>query len=101
MRSEEDPEEDEPETDGARPAAPVVPTVGAAGREWEYRTDLVTQAQVADGDTLSKRLTTASSEGWDLFQVLDAGDRKVLLLRRPKQPKKEPRRVGFAPPDRP
>ena len=100
MRTEEEPDEDEPERDGARPATPVVPTVAGAGREWEYRTDLLSQAQVADGDTLAKRLTAASAEGWDLFQVLDAGERRVLLLRRPKQPKREPRRVGFSPPDR-
>jgi len=100
VRSEEEPDEDEPERDGSRPAGPMVPTVAGAGCEWEYRSELLTLAQVTDGETLAKRLTAASAEGWDLFEVVDAGDKRALLLRRPKQSRGQPRRVGFAPPDR-
>jgi hypothetical protein len=98
---EEEPDE-EPEPsrpDGARSAAAgLVPSVGFPGREWEYSTKVLTVAQVADGVTLVKVLQEAAAEGWDLGDVIDGGDKRVLLLRRPKRSPRESRRVGFAPP---
>jgi len=66
----------------------------------EYRTELVTAAQVVDGSTLAEQLTKASSDGWDLVDIIQAGDRYTILLRRPKTPDREARRVGFLPPPR-
>lgn len=98
---EEDPDE-EPEParpDGARGAAPgLVPSVGLPGREWEYSTKVLTVTQVADGVTLVKLLQETAAEGWELGDVIDGGDKRVLLLRRPKRSPRESRRVGFAPP---
>jgi hypothetical protein len=68
------------------------------GREWEYSTKVLTVAQVADGVTLVKVLQEAAADGWDLGDVIDGGDKRVLLLRRPKRSPRESRRVGFAPP---
>jgi hypothetical protein len=101
LRSEEEPEPDE--DPGEAPAAtavptPVVPAVAAEGREHEYRTELLTAAEVLDGSTLAERLTAASAEGWDLVDVIPAGDRHAVLLRRQKPPQRGPRPVGFAPP---
>jgi hypothetical protein len=98
---EEDPDEEpEPSSpDGARgAAASLVPSVGLPGREWEYSTKVLTVAQVADGVTLVKLLHEAAADGWDLGDVIDGGDKRVLLLRRPKRSPRESRRVGFAPP---
>ena len=104
-RFEEDPEEepDEPEQpaqpDGARGAAAgLVPAVGLPSREWEYSTRVLSVAQVADGVTVVKVLTEAAAEGWDLASVLDGGEKRVILMRRPKRSARESRRVGFAPP---
>jgi hypothetical protein len=104
-RFEEDPDEepDEPERpaqpDGARgTAAGLVPSVGLPGREWEYSTKVLSVAQVADGVTVVKVLTEAAAEGWDMAGVLDGGEKRVILLRRPKHAARESRRVGFAPP---
>ena len=98
---EEDPEE-EPEPsqpDGARGAAAgIMPTVGYPGRDWEYSTKVLTVAQVADGVTLVKVLEEAGADGWELGDVIDGGDKRVILLRRSKRSPREPRRVGFAPP---
>lgn len=98
---EEDPDE-EPQPsqpDGARSAAAgLVPSVGFPGREWEYSTKVLTVAQVADGVTLVKLLQDAGADGWELGDVIDGGDKRVLLLRRPKRSPRETRRVGFAPP---
>jgi hypothetical protein len=98
---EEDPDE-EPEPsrpDGARgTAAGLVPSVGLPSRDWEYSTKVLTVAQVADGVTLVKLLQEAAADGWDLGDVIDGGDKRVLLLRRPKRSPRESRRVGFAPP---
>jgi hypothetical protein len=55
-------------------------------------------AQVADGVTLVKLLQEAGADGWDLGDVIDGGDKRVLLLRRPKRSPRESRKVGFAPP---
>jgi hypothetical protein len=104
IHAEEEPEEpeepDEPGAPGDGAAAParLVPTVALPGREWEYSTQVLTVAQVADGTTLVKALKDAASEGWDLAEVIDGGEKRVLLMRRPKRAPREARRVGFAPP---
>ena len=105
LRFEEDPDEepDEPgqpaQPDGARGAATgLVPTVGLPSREWEYTTKVLSVAQVADGVTVVRILQEAGAEGWDLASVMDGGDKRVILMRRPKRSARETRRVGFAPP---
>ena len=100
-RAEEEPEPDEPEPDeepgSARSGSAMVPTVGGSGsREYEYRTELLSVVQLTDGTTLSDKLGKASADGWDLVDILDGGDQRVLLLRKPKRPKTESRPVGFA-----
>jgi hypothetical protein len=97
---EEPDEEPEPSSpDGARGApAGLVPSVGFPGREWEYSTKVLTVAQVVDGVTLVKLLQEAAADGWELGDVIDGGDKRVLLMRRPKRSPRESRRVGFAPP---
>lgn len=104
-RFEEDPEEepDEPtqpaQPDGARGTATgVVPTVGLPSRDWEYSTKVLTTAQLADGVTVVKVLQEAGADGWELASVLDGGEKRVILMRRPKRTARESRRVGFAPP---
>ena len=105
LRFEEDPEEepDEPtqpaQPDGARGTATgVVPSVGLPSRDWEYSTKVLTVAQLADGVTVVKVLHEAAAEGWELASVLDGGEKRVILMRRPKRAARESRRVGFAPP---
>jgi hypothetical protein len=99
-RAEEEPEEpDEPDEPAATTsAAPVIPSVAPGGREYEFKLDLLTLEQVKDGKSLPDMLAKASTEGWDLYDVIDAGDKRGVLLRRPKKNANEPRRVGFAPP---
>ena len=105
LRSEEDPDEepDEPEEpnhpgdDGAA-ATRIVPSVSLPVRDWEFSTQVLTVAQLVDGVTLVKLLKEAGSEGWELTDVIDAGEKRVLLMRRPKRSARETRRVGFAPP---
>ena len=75
-----------------------IPNVGLPSREWEFATHVLTVAQVVDGVTLVKVLKEAAAEGWDLSDVVDGGDKRVLLMRRPKRGSREMRRVGFAPP---
>lgn len=106
-RLEEDPDEepDEPaqpaQPDGARGTATgLVPAVGLPSREWEYSTKVLSVAQVADGVTVVKVLHEAAADGWDLASVMDGGDKRVILMRRPKRSARESRRVGFAPPFR-
>ena len=100
-RVEEEPEP-EPEPDETPPAAAatstLVPTVGDTGREFEYRTELVTATQVLDGKTLPEQLSKASTDGWDLVDIIVVGDRHAILLRRARRPEQSNRRVGFAPP---
>ena len=102
FRFEEEPEPDEDpgETAVAAPPAPIVPAVAPAGRELEYRTDLITAAEVVDGTSLAERLTKASGDGWDLVEIVQVGERYAVLLRRPKEADREERRVGFLPPPR-
>jgi hypothetical protein len=100
-RFEEEPEPDEPgEAPVAAPPAPIVPAVPGGSRDLEYRTDLLTAAEVVDGSTLADRLTQAAGEGWDLVDIVHAGERYAVLLRRPKAQDREERRVGFLPPPR-
>lgn len=101
-RFEEEPEPDEEpgETAVAAPPAPMVPSVAPASREFEYRTEMITPEEVGDGSTLAERLNKASTEGWDLVDVIQAGERYTLLLRHPRTPDREERRVGFLPPVR-
>ena len=105
LRFEEDPDEDPDEPDqpnqpgdGAASAAGIVPTVGLPLREWEFSTQVLTVAQLVDGVTLVKLLKEAGADGWDLTDVIDGGEKRVLLMRRPKRSAHESRRVGFAPP---
>ena len=101
---EEDPDEepDEPaqpgSPDGARAASGAVPAVSLPSRDWEFSTRVLSVAQVADGVTLVKVIHEAAAEGWDLASVIDGGDKRVILMRRPKRSARESRRVGFAPP---
>ncbi len=102
---EEEPEEpDEPDhpatPSGATATAGLVPTVGLPTRDWEYSTMVLTLAQVADGVTLVKHLQESGEDGWELASVIDGGEKRVLLMRRPKRSARESRRVGFAPPTR-
>jgi hypothetical protein len=106
-RFEEDPDEDPDDPDepnhpgdGLATANQSVPSVGLPLREWEFSTQVLTLAQVVDGLTLVKVLKQAGEDGWDLTDVIDGGEKRVLLLRRPKRSSRESRRVGFAPPKR-
>ena len=106
MRSEEIPEEEpdeEPEeepTGNASGVAAAVPTTGFPSREFEYRTDEISLADLADGSTLARRLGEASRDGWDFVQVLEAGDKRLVLLRRGRRGERQSRPVGFFPPAR-
>jgi hypothetical protein len=96
----DDPDEpDEPGSpDGAAATASHIPSVGMPTREWEYSTQVLTVAQVVDGTSLVKVLKEAGADGWELADVVDGGEKRVLLMRRPKRSSHEARRVGFAPP---
>ncbi len=96
--AEPDEEPDEPEAEPAAAAATgtLVPRVEAAvEREYEYRVDVVTVAQVLDG-TIAEKLSDASHDEWQLVDIIDAGDKKALLLRKRKQKESARRPVGFA-----
>jgi hypothetical protein len=98
MWAEEEP--DEPDEAVAIASPTAVPTVAPSGsREFEFRTELLTDAEVTDGKTLAERLTGASKDGWDLVEVIGVGDVHAVLLRRPKTVERESRRVGFTPPE--
>src|SRR5437763_16466212 len=94
-RLEEEPDEEPEEAPAA--TSTLVPSVPDAGREFEYRTELVTAAQVLDGTTLAEQLTKASADGWELVDVIPAGERHAVLLRRPKRAERASRPVGFRP----
>jgi hypothetical protein len=103
VRAEEDPD-DEPDEQpnhpghGAASGAGILPNVGLPLREWEFSTQVLTVAQLVDGVTLVKLLKEAGTDGWELTDVIDGGEKRVLLMRRPKRSSVESRRVGFAPP---
>ncbi|HEX6488436.1 MAG TPA: hypothetical protein VF137_06125 [Candidatus Dormibacteraeota bacterium] len=105
MRSEEIPEQepDEPEEEPAQAeqsVATLVPSVGQAAREFEFRTEALSLAELTDGSTLARKLTEASKEGWDLVSVLDAGDHRVIVYRRGKRSERQSHPVGFFPQSR-
>lgn len=100
LRSEDEPDEEpEPEPE-QRPSgsASGVPSVGLGGRDYEYRVDSLSVDEVTDAKALAGRLTDASGEGWDLIETIEAGERRVFIMRRPKRPSSDSRPVGFAPP---
>lgn len=107
IRSEEEPDpievpddpdepEVEPETVSSRSPALVPAVAAAADREYEYRVEVVTVDEVVDGKTLPELLSKASHEEWHLVEIIDAGERKAILLRKRKEAKPERRPVGFA-----
>ena len=99
---DEDPElepDEEPMTDLTQ--SPSLTAAGGGERDWEYRTDVLSVGEIADGQTLVQRLTEAGTDSWHLVEIIDAGESRVLLLRRHRKPQKERRSVGFAPPARP
>ena len=105
LRFEEEPDEDPdepaqpPQPDGARGTATgILPSVGYPSRDYEYSTRVLSVAQLADGVTVVKVLDEAGADGWELASVLDGGEKRVILMRRPKRSARESRRVGFAPP---
>ncbi|MDQ6691885.1 MAG: hypothetical protein M3Z13_03870 [Candidatus Dormibacteraeota bacterium] len=104
IEPDEDPEY-EPED---IPAAPTTLTStpasvnGSGDREYEYRTEVLSLQQVADGTTLSELLNRAATDGWHLAEVIHAGESSVVLLRKMKKNERARRTVGFAaPPSRP
>jgi hypothetical protein len=102
LRSEEEPEEEpEPEPGERLPeSAAGVPSVAFGGRQYEYRVEILTLEQVTDAKGLAARLTEASAEGWDLVETIEAGEKRVVVLRRPKREPGESRPVGFTAPSR-
>lgn len=89
-RLEEDPEHEE-----ASPSQSAIPTVTPVGREFEYRTDALTNADVTKGTKLIELLNKSAADGWDLVEIINAGDNHVVLQRKGKPPKRDSRRVGF------
>ncbi|MGH7922465.1 MAG: hypothetical protein ACREQM_21370 [Candidatus Dormibacteraceae bacterium] len=99
-RAQEEPDEpEEPETEPEAPrqaASPlVVAASGGPGVEFEYRTEQLTAEQVLDGTTLPSLLAKESADGWDLVELLEVQAAHVVLLRKPRKPEREGRRVGF------
>ncbi len=106
-RNEEEPEPDEPEIPEIEPetapaaAAAMVPAVAApVDRDYEYRVESLTTAEVLDGKSLPGLLEDVSHEEWHLVDVIDCGDRKAVLLRKRKEKKPDRRPLGFFPPGR-
>src|SRR2546421_16331 len=90
----DDEPDDEPE--GSVASAGPGPRVYAGDdREWEFRTENLTLAEVTDGKTIADRLNTAAKDGWHLVFSVDAGDSRVLVLRRPRRGERTHRAVGF------
>ena len=93
---DEDPDEPDDEPASAAATATMVPRVDApTEREYEYRVDVVSVAEVLDG-TIAEKLGEASHDEWHLVDIIDAGDKKALLLRKRKQKESSRRPVGFA-----
>ena len=93
-------EPDEPEPDvepvSASAAPALVPAVATAiEREYEYRVEVLTNAQILDAKTLPDLLSTASHDEWHLVEIIDTGEKKAVLLRKRKEAKPERRPVGF------
>jgi hypothetical protein len=88
-------EEPEPEEQNPPGTTSTVPSVAPDGRVFEYRTELLTTKQLADGKSLADLLNRTSLDDWDLVDVMAAGERHVVLLRKVRTEKREDRRVGF------
>jgi hypothetical protein len=102
IEPDEDPEY-EPEDNPAAPTSMLTGPShgnGLGDREFEYRTEVLSIDEVADGKTLAERLAGASGEGWHYVDIVDAGSSRVILLRRAKKTERERRSVGFAAPGR-
>jgi len=100
IEPDEDPEY-EPEDIPAAPTAMVTGPAhanGAGEREFDYRTEVLSLEEVADGRTLPERLAAASADGWHYVDSIDAGASRVILLRKVKKTERERRSVGFTPP---
>jgi hypothetical protein len=95
LEEEPDPDDEPEESTPAGQAPGTFAPISDGGREYEYRTDLVTTEQVVDGTTLSGQLTRASADGWDLVDIVSVGDRHAVLLRRVKRAERSSRAVGF------
>jgi hypothetical protein len=97
----DEPEPDEPDEEPVSTAATLVPAVEApVERDFEYRVDTYTIAEVLDGKTLTSKLEQASHDEWHLVEVIDCGDKKAFLLRKRKEKKPDRRPLGFFPPGR-
>ena len=102
IEPDEDPEYEPEDIPAASPTLMASPSRsnGAGDRDYEYRTEVLTVEEVADGATLAGRLSVAAADEWHFVQVIDAGDRRVILFRKVKKAERERRSVGFAPPGR-
>jgi len=94
----DDPDEPEIEPEPVASGGPaLIPSVpGPAERDYEYRVEVITLQQVVDGKTLPDLLTKASHDDWHLVEIVDAGEKKALLLRKRKEAKPDRRPVGFS-----
>jgi hypothetical protein len=95
---DEDPGEPDDDPAAAAGTGTMVPRVDSPSdreREYEYRVDVVSLAEVLDG-TMAEKLGEASHDDWQLVDIIDAGDKKALLLRKRKQKESSRRPVGFA-----
>jgi hypothetical protein len=98
FEEEPEPAPEEPEETPAAEAPSIIPTVDAKsseGRDFAYRTELLTSEKLTDGKALAELLTKTSAEGWDLVEIISAGQRHVVLLRKPNRESHQSRRVGF------
>lgn len=96
-----EPDDDPEYDDEPAPGRDLTPRVADSGdRDWEFKTETLDLAQITDGETLAKTLSEAAGDGWHLASVVDAGDKRVLVMRRPKRPERKQRTVGFTPPGR-
>ena len=92
----DEPDEPEIEPEPVASGTTLIPAVTTAvEREYEYRVEVVTNAQVLDGKTLPDLLSQASHDEWHLVEIIDAGDQKAVLLRKRKESKPQRRPVGF------
>jgi hypothetical protein len=98
LRADEEPEEPEtepePSSSTTSPAV-VVAAPSSQGVAFDYRTEVLTAKEVLDGTTLPDKLARESAEGWDLVDLIQAENRHVIILRKPKKPDRSERRVGF------
>jgi hypothetical protein len=100
IEPDEDPEDEPEDIPAATLMASASRSNGSGERDYEYRTEVLTVEEVADGETLTGRLSAAAADEWHFVQVIDGGDRRVILFRKVKKTERERRSVGFAPPGR-